>query len=195
MLSLFLFFLLIQTIFIDSQTYCGDHKIHISGLKKFIDNFHSVEPGVCYRSGQLKPKSLAKYVKKYGIKTIINLRGENKDCGWWREEKRIADELGVVHHSLSFCAKKLEKKREINTLLDIYKNAPRPILIHCLSGADRTGEAAALWVLEQQGKNKKEALKQLSLYYRYLRLRRPQKFFLVKYWNGFKNFKFTEATS
>ncbi|KKQ33335.1 MAG: hypothetical protein US49_C0001G0015 [candidate division TM6 bacterium GW2011_GWF2_37_49] len=195
MFSLFLFFLLIQSFLIGPQANCKEHKVHISGLKKILDNFHSVEPGICYRSAQLRPKTLARYIKKYGIKSVINLRGENAHSDWWKAEKMVSEELGVTYYNLPFCAKKLEKKHDLKALLHIYKIAPRPILIHCLSGADRTGEAAALWVLEQQGKSKKEALKQLSLYYRYFRLKRPKKFFLIKHWSGIKNFNCPDAVS
>jgi hypothetical protein len=49
---------------------------------------------------------------------------------------------------------------------------------------DRSGEAAALWVLEEQGKPKKDALKHLSLKYGYLKFRRPKKHLLISIWQG-----------
>ncbi len=34
-------------------------------------------------------------------------------------------------------------------LFEAYKNAPRPILIHCQAGVDRTGEAVAVYQMTQ----------------------------------------------
>lgn len=183
-MCVFLFiWLLIQPCFICANSCSNSGKIHISSLKKLWDNFHSVESGVFYRSGQVKPSHLAKYIKKHGIRSVINLRGENKECDWWKAEKMVAMNHGVKFYNLRFCAKVMESKKDIARLLYVFKEAPRPILVHCLSGADRTGEAAALWVLEQQHKDKKSALKQLSLRYGYLKFRHPDKYFLVKHWH------------
>ncbi|MFH1903810.1 MAG: protein tyrosine phosphatase, partial [Candidatus Omnitrophota bacterium] len=38
-------------------------------------NFRTVSPGRVYRSGQLTEKQLAGYAEKYGIRSILNLRG------------------------------------------------------------------------------------------------------------------------
>ena len=47
-------------------------------IKEFFDNFHVVEKGKFYRSQQLSPEKLGHYLKKYNIKTLINLRGDNE---------------------------------------------------------------------------------------------------------------------
>ena len=47
-------------------------------LNLFWFNFHKVDDGV-YRSAQLMPWRLKKIIKKYNIKTVINLRGNNKN--------------------------------------------------------------------------------------------------------------------
>jgi protein tyrosine/serine phosphatase len=176
--------ILLMSFFVNLNCYGVAEKIHINSFKKLWDNFHTVERGVFYRSGQLKPNHLAKYIKKHGIKTVINLRGENQSCKWWKAEKCVTANLGVKFYNLRFCAQILESKNNLKKLLYLYKKAPRPILVHCLGGADRTGEAAALWVLEQQHKNKKAALKQLSIRYGYCRFKHPDKYFLVKHWCG-----------
>src|SRR3954468_14621923 len=48
------------------------------GILHLGDNLlHAVVPGELYRSAQPTPELIADYQKSYGIKTIINLRGEN----------------------------------------------------------------------------------------------------------------------
>lgn len=179
-----LFFILLLNL-LNGTSCVAKNNVHIGWFKKLCDNFHTVERDVFYRSGQLRPNRLAKYIKKYGIKTVINLRGENKTCDWWISERDVASKLEVNFYNLRFSARANESKENLKKLLHIYKTAPKPILVHCLSGADRTGEAAALWIIEQQHKDKKFALRQLSIKYGYLKFKHPKKYFLVKHWNSF----------
>ncbi|MBD3273525.1 hypothetical protein GF385_04225 [Candidatus Dependentiae bacterium] len=157
-------------------------------LCKFVieqkDNFHIVENGNLYRSAQLSPKKLKKIIKEYGIKTIINLRGKNPDKNWWQNERIVAQELDVHFYNIPMRANSFPKKDHLLKLLDLYENTPRPIYIHCKAGSDRTGEAAAIYILEQMGGSKKQALKQLSLKYKHIELKYPKKKKLIKMWQG-----------
>jgi protein tyrosine/serine phosphatase len=45
---------------------------------QLVGNVHVVEPGELYRSAQLNGASLDGVLKRYGIKTVINLRGEKR---------------------------------------------------------------------------------------------------------------------
>ncbi len=164
--------------------FATQDKIKINDIKKILDNFHSVQSGVLYRSAQLKPSRLRKYVQKFGIKSVINLRGVNKKTKWWQAEKATLEKLNVNYYNIPFNANSYSSKENLHKLLYLYKHAPKPILIHCRDGADRSGEAAALWILEQQGKQKKDAFKHLSLKYGYLRFRKPKKYFLISIWQG-----------
>lgn len=156
----------------------------ISVLEKLFDNFYAVEHGKLYRSAQLSARKCAYYIKKFQIKTIINLRGKNSTQDWWQKEKALARELGAQLFDIPMSACRFSSKHEITQLLALYDYAPKPILIHCYSGADRSGEAAALWALDQQGKNKREALRQLSFKYWHLRSRHPHKAQFINLWKG-----------
>lgn len=152
--------------------------------ESLVDNFHTVESGELYRSAQLSCRKLSRYIKKFEIKTIINLRGKQKTATWWRKEKLCAKKRGVRFFDIQMSAVRPSTKHEIGQLLALYDHAPKPILVHCLGGADRTGEAAALWVLDQQKKSKRQALKHLEWKYRHFRRWRPYKSRLVKAWRG-----------
>ena len=54
-----------------------------------IQNFHTVEEGALYRSAQLSKNQYKRKIKRYGIKTIINLRGASTKK-WYKREKEIA---------------------------------------------------------------------------------------------------------
>ncbi len=59
-------------------------------------NFHTVVPDQFYRSSQLSPTALEGYVQRYGVKTIINLRGAEPNKKWYRDEKQVADASGTT---------------------------------------------------------------------------------------------------
>jgi len=154
--SIFLFSLVSLTVFCKKKQ--RQQLFHCSN-----DNFHEVEKNILYRSKQLSPKKLRRYLKQFKIKSIINLRGKNEHAKWWKQEQQVAKELNVNFYNIPMSAKRFPHKKDLRFLLYLYDNANRPLLIHCRGGADRTGEAAALWILDQQKKHKNEALKQLSL--------------------------------
>ncbi len=107
-------------------------------------NFHIVIPSQVYRSAQLNTAEYHYYVQHYHIRSVINLRGENDDAHWYQEELSTAKTLGVVHYDLSLPAKALLDPTTLKKLAFLLKTAPKPVLIHCWRGADRTGFASAL---------------------------------------------------
>lgn len=158
--------------------------LHPNNFTEKFDNFYTVEQGKIYRSKQLDAKKFELYIKKYGIKTLVNLRGENPGKKWWEKEKKAASKNNVQFYNISMNAKKLPSKENVLKLLSIYDNAPKPILIHCQAGANRTGEAAALWKIYKQGTTKEEALKQLAIKYGHFSSKNGAKNFFIKIWQG-----------
>lgn len=55
-------------------------------------------------------------------------------------------------------------------LLDAFETMERPFLVHCKSGADRTGLVAVLYLMIHEGKSLDDALEQLS--FRFLHIKR-----------------------
>lgn len=67
------------------------------GVQHVRGNFHEVEPGQLYRSGQLNADQIRDYAKLYGIRAIVNLRGKNEKAKWYRDETAVSEALGVTH--------------------------------------------------------------------------------------------------
>ena len=126
-------------------------------------NFHAITPGEAYRSAQLDADELKHYIRKFNIKSIINLRGKRIGHSWYREELRVSKQLNCRHYDLSIPPDKSPSPAQIKKLLQLFASAPRPVLFHCRAGADRTGLAAALWKVAVDGKPKVLARRQLSL--------------------------------
>jgi len=127
-----------------------------------VHNEDVVEPGKLYRSGQLTVPQLREDIAQNGIRTVINLRGENKSSPWYQDEVAACQSLGVQHIDVHLSAKHLPPPVEVNKLLDALQTAPRPILVHCLSGSDRTGLAASIFLIDQEHVPWKQAEDALS---------------------------------
>lgn len=143
----------------------------LAGRSIYLDeqgNFHAITEGEAYRSAQLDKEDLEYYVKKYGIKSVINLRSEHPGDKWWKEEKETCKRLGVSYFNVGMSARKSPKPKRLEKLLTLFNEAPRPVLIHCRAGADRASLAAAIWKLVVNNEPKSEAKKQLSIIYSHI---------------------------
>jgi len=132
-----------------------------------LANLREVDPGRFYRSGQLDPERLREAIAELGLRTVINLRGYDQTPDWYAAETAVAREAGLAFHDVHLSARSLPRPREVARLLELYRAAERPILVHCESGSDRSGVAAALYQIEYMGRSPQQALEMLSLRYRH----------------------------
>lgn len=133
------------------------------GFLQLSGNFHEVVAGQLYRSNQPNEGQLASYIKDHNIKTVINLRGENDRSSWYKDEISTSQMYGVRHIDFGMSARKRLNLQRVAQLVQIMRDAPKPILIHCKSGSDRTGLAAAIYVNRVAGMDEEAAERQLSL--------------------------------
>lgn len=136
---------------------------------KATGNFHAVVAGEVYRSSQPSPQAIAEFSKRYGIKTIISLRGGINSAAWNAEVEQ-AKTLGIEHIDFPMSAYKELSPERAKELIQVMKDAPKPLLIHCLSGADRTGLASALYLAAISKTNEKVAEGQMSIFYGHIPL-------------------------
>jgi protein tyrosine phosphatase (PTP) superfamily phosphohydrolase (DUF442 family) len=148
-------------------------------------NFHTVEKDKLYRSAQLKGDEFQMAIDQYKIKTIINLRGAYPDQQWYLDEMAVSEKNGIAHFDLAMGSNRLPRRDDLIKLLDIYKTAERPMLVHCRMGADRTGEAAALYKNLYMNSPIKEAIKMLAMKYFHFSFIMPaKKYFVGTIWQG-----------
>lgn len=136
-----------------------------AGYLQIAGNFHTVIKDQLYRSAQPTPAQLSAYVRTHGIKTIINLRGEKSNAAWYAAEIKTAGELGVEHIDFAMSASKVLTLDRADQLVAIMEAAPKPILIHCQAGSDRTGLVSAIYSHRIAGMPEGRSERQLSFYY------------------------------
>jgi len=134
-------------------------------LVYFSPRIQSVVEGRIYRSPRLSANFLEKTIKEKGIKTIINLRGENKESEWYIEESEISKKNNIKLYDCRLHASDLPKYPILVKILDILLMSERPLLIHCVAGVDRTGFVSALALAIEKDVPLFEVKKQFSLRY------------------------------
>ena len=142
---------------------------YFGGLQ-LTGNFHTVVPGEVYRASQIDANDIVSYQKKFGIRSILNLRGENTGKPWYDEETAAAKSTNITQINFRMAAKRELTVEQGNELIELMRTAPKPLLIHCKSGADRTGLASALYLAAIEKKSKAEAEHALSPVYGHLSL-------------------------
>lgn len=128
-------------------------------LRGWWTNLREIAPGV-YRSNQPSPARMTA-MRKLGLRTILNLRGQAGQS-FWLFERESAAAQGIVMIDLGMSAKRAPMADALLTMLDLFRSMEKPVLIHCKSGADRTGLAAALYLIDVEGRPVAEAARQLS---------------------------------
>jgi protein tyrosine phosphatase (PTP) superfamily phosphohydrolase (DUF442 family) len=137
------------------------------------NNLHTVIPGRVYRSGQLSPDDLEGVIVRYGIRTVVNLRGCSDPLPWYLDECRKTHQLQTQQADICLSAGRLPSAVEMRRLVRILDQTAYPILLHCFRGADRTGMASAVVLLLQTETGFTEARRQLGPRYGHARLGRP----------------------
>lgn len=129
-------------------------------------NFHVVEPGVLYRSGQVPVAFFERMVHDYGIRTVICLRDGDHDDD--EAEMKYCRRWGINHVRIpprAWWALRGPAPAEqgVAAFREVMDNpANYPVLIHCFAGLHRTGAYCAVYRMEYQGWTNADALAEMK---------------------------------
>lgn len=113
-----------------------------------------------FRSNHPDAATLASW-KVRGIVDVISLRPDRGAVHAFEAE--TCAKLGLRLRNAALTSREAPRAESLLTLLDIFDTLKRPALMHCKSGADRTGLAAALWHIHVEGAPVETARTHLSL--------------------------------
>jgi protein tyrosine phosphatase (PTP) superfamily phosphohydrolase (DUF442 family) len=128
----------------------------------FQGNLGVVDAGRVFRSAQ-PTTQLTAWIRDYHLRSILNLRGGSFADWWYDAEVQVARDRGVSFYDLPLRATRRPTRRDLLTLIDTLKSCPYPLLIHCKSGADRTGLASAIYRMIHLGESPQQAELAFSL--------------------------------
>jgi len=124
-------------------------------------NFAVVQAGRLCRSGQPTADQLARVIRQYGIRTVLNLRNPDKDPDYVADEP-TAQAHGAHVVRLPISSTQPLSPEQLATLQQVYADpASGPILVHCEAGHARTGVAVAIYRIEQQGWDPDAAVREM----------------------------------
>lgn len=129
-------------------------------------NFAEFAPGV-FRSNHPTIARFEDYAAM-GIKTVLTLRGAQHQPQYLFEAE-VCTRLGLGLECVQLAARRAPPVDRLQMLFSKFDHMDRPFLMHCKSGADRTGLAAALYQLEYAGADIASAKKQLSFDFVHIR--------------------------
>ncbi|SFA90508.1 Tyrosine phosphatase family protein [Flavobacterium swingsii] len=128
-------------------------------------NFETITEGKVYKSGVIPPDEIASYVKKYNIKSIVDLRFpgtadlvNNPEIPQelTAEKEAIAKIKGVNYFNNG--SDQVPTQENVNSFLKIMDNkANYPVLIHCYHGVGRAEMYSAIYRIEYENFTNKEA--------------------------------------
>ncbi len=123
-----------------------------------IFNFGRVNENY-FRGSQPKADDMAD-LKRYGIKTVIDLRNDRLD-----ESEIWAKTAGLQYFHIPLSTKKPATSDEISNYLKLVNDpANWPIYVHCKGGRHRTGEMTAIYRMTNQNWTADQAYKEMQSY-------------------------------
>lgn len=140
------------------------------GGKYFYDmdinhNFETITEGKVYKSGVIPPDEIASYVKKYHIKSIVDLRfpgtgdevNNPENAAELAAEKFAVAKINGVNY-FNDGSDQVPTQENLNLFYKIMDNqANYPVLIHCYHGVGRAELYSAIYRIEYEKMDKDEA--------------------------------------
>ncbi len=140
------------------DVYWGDHGF----LRTHFRNKHDLGGGM-YRENQPNPQRVAVWARE-GIKTVINLRGESPK-GFYLLEREACEVHGLQLYNFRMFSRDVHTPFKIRAAKELFDKIEYPAVMHCKSGADRTGIMGVLYRHFKMEEPIEEAVQQLSLKY------------------------------
>jgi protein tyrosine phosphatase (PTP) superfamily phosphohydrolase (DUF442 family) len=168
----------IRRYFIRSAAWFGLVAALILGsflLKPFYSaNLGIVDGGRVVRSAQ-PTAGLKDMIRDHKLASILNLRGGSPRNDYYSNEVRVAKEAGVDFYDVSMSATKRPKRLDLLRLIDVVNRCKYPLLIHCKSGADRTGLATTIYRMIVLDEPPEQALGAFTIYHSHVPILGPQR--------------------
>jgi len=158
----------------------GDHGF----LRVRFANHHDIGGGM-FRENQPSPKRIAEWAEM-GIKTNINLRGDSPK-GFYLLEKEACEAHGITMIDFRVYSRDTHTPEKIRAAKELFESIEYPAVMHCKSGADRTGIMGVLYRHFHMGDTIEEAMEQLK--FKYLHVKQGKTGMLDYFFNDYLKYK------
>lgn len=130
-------------------------------------NFETITEGKVYKSGVIPPDEIKDYVKKYHIKSIVDLRfpgtadlvNNPEIPSELTAEKEAVEKIDGVNY-FNNGSDQVPQQQNLDTFFKIMDNPENyPVLIHCYHGVGRAEMYSALYRIEYENFTNEDARK------------------------------------
>lgn len=118
----------------------------------YLNNFWKINDTI-YRSEQPHKKDFV-YLNNLGFRAVLNLRTCHTD-------KKLINNFNIVEYNVKMKAGHFGDK-EIIESIKVIRDSPKPLIVHCWHGSDRTGVVIAMFRIIYQNWTKEQALLELQ---------------------------------
>jgi tyrosine-protein phosphatase SIW14 len=148
------FFLLLCLFLLAFQSCNNNRNISWATKEKNtpLKNFYKLNDSL-FRAKQ-PYKDGMRYLEKNGFKSVLNLRNDKNDSAYLENNMLACYNIKINTKNFT--------DAEIVAALKILKIAPKPLLVHCKHGADRTGVVMAMYRIVFENWTKEAALEELQ---------------------------------
>ena len=150
--------------------------VHYRWVYTHAKRLREVKPGQVYRSGEMTADGFTEAIRRYRLRTIVNLQDEYPDpdlyVGYFGggkiKESDLCRQLGVHYVYLPpdlIPRRQVPEHRPaaIDRLLNLLDDpANYPVLLHCRAGLHRTGVMIAVYRMEYDGWTPRQAIEELK---------------------------------
>jgi protein tyrosine/serine phosphatase len=140
-----------------------------NGLRDYLypKNFGIVEPGQLYRSGQISHWQIAPTLKSNNIKVIIALSGHGGKAADLQAESDACQQLGIDREVFPLGGDgtgQIQQYAQAIAAIDHAKKSGKPVLVHCIAGAQRTGGVIATYEILVEHRSPADAFAQMRAF-------------------------------
>jgi tyrosine-protein phosphatase SIW14 len=115
-----------------------------------------------YRGAQPKETGFSE-LKKLGITTIIDLRGEDREKITW--ERKLAESLGMRFVNIPVSGWSAPTDEQVVQFLSVLRSEPgQKVFVHCRLGEDRTGVFTAVYRMASEKWSAEQAMKEMYFF-------------------------------
>jgi protein tyrosine phosphatase (PTP) superfamily phosphohydrolase (DUF442 family) len=135
-----------------------DHSIF-----RFFFNTRRLVASGAYRSSHPMPYQLRR-AKRAGVRSVLSLRGVETSIGSNVLEWETCHEQGLVLTNYPIGSRDAPGRDQLQVIARLLAEMPKPLLIHCKSGADRAGLVSAIYLMLQEKQPLELARRQLRFW-------------------------------
>jgi tyrosine-protein phosphatase SIW14 len=128
-----------------------------------VNNFQVIEQDM-YRSGRPSIPEIEMLAQSFNIKTILSVETYLLDPEYAKASREAAEDFGIEIVNVPIPPVGHLDKIAARKALEALKTLPRPILIHCYRGSERTGIVVAAYRMSVHHWTYDQAVKEMDSY-------------------------------